>query len=49
MPQIIKNGKHIYLGYFATPEQAAKIYDKAAKKYHGEFAYSNFPHVLPKG
>lgn len=47
MTQIIKDGKRIYLGYFTTPEQAAKVYDEAAKKYHGEFAYSNFPHILP--
>jgi hypothetical protein len=36
------NGKYIYLGHFHTPEEAAKAYDKAAKKWHGEFATVNF-------
>lgn len=38
----IKAGtKYISLGLFKTPEEAARAYNEAAKKYHGEFARLN--------
>ena len=41
--QISNHGKKKTLGFFKTEEQAAIIYDIAAKTYHGEFANLNFP------
>ena len=41
--QIGFNGKRITIGYFDNEIEAAKAYDRAAKKYHRDFAVLNFP------
>lgn len=37
------NGEHIYLGLFTNAIDAAQAYDDAARKYHSDFAITNFP------
>lgn len=41
--EIRRDGKVIKLGRHPTKEQAAQVYDDAAIKYHGQYAYLNFP------
>lgn len=41
--QITINGKTATIGYRKLAEDAARLYDLAALKYHGQFAYLNFP------
>ena len=38
---ISPNGKHIFLGSFKTPEDAARAYNEAARNLYGEFAWLN--------
>jgi hypothetical protein len=40
---INKDCRRIYVGRFKSEIEAAKAYDAAARKYHGEFARLNFP------
>lgn len=40
------NGKQHYLGWFDTPEEAARSYDEGAKRLHGEYARLNFPVIV---
>jgi hypothetical protein len=35
-------GRKLWLGYFDNELDAARAYDEAARKYHGEYAKLNF-------
>lgn len=39
--QLQVNGKKVYSGSFGTPEEAAKAYNEAARRHHGDFAFIN--------
>ena len=41
--QINHQGKTIFIGRYDSEIEAARAYDRAALKYHGEFARLNFP------
>lgn len=43
LAKIQVHGVAMNLGRYDTKEEAARVYDEAAKIHHGEFAYLNFP------
>ncbi|MCH7558250.1 MAG: hypothetical protein IIB56_12455 [Planctomycetes bacterium] len=40
--KIVVNRKSLHLSYFTDETEEAKAYDRAARKYHGQFAVLNF-------
>lgn len=40
---LLSNGRSLHLGYFRTPQGAARAYDRAALEHNREFARLNFP------
>jgi hypothetical protein len=45
--EITAAGRKTYIGTFHDEVRAAKAYDRAAEKYHGQFAVLNFPAPRP--
>lgn len=43
--RIVLAKKEYWIGYFATEIEAAKAYDQAARYFHLDFAYLNFPDI----
>ena len=43
-----KKRTRLWLGSFATAEEAAMAYDEAARRLYGPDAYLNLPHLLPR-
>ena len=41
LSKISLNGTQLVLGLFTAKKEAAKVYNEAAKKYYGAFAYQN--------
>jgi hypothetical protein len=41
--RIVADGIRYHIGYFDNPVEAARAYDAAARKLHGDFAALNFP------
>jgi hypothetical protein len=41
--EIRKDGRHIFVGYFSDPKEAARARDRVVREIHGEFAVLNFP------